>query len=122
MASRSNSAVRTWARNPDVGAENEGVSGCGSALPADLAEGGAADCLSASPSAGCSRRLPEPLGLSSLLMARHPDILSALYSNAEAVCAITRQGQEERHFRAAAANEWSGINDIRGIQVQLEEP
>src|ERR1035437_6677573 len=33
-------------------------------------------------------------------MACYPDVLSALYSNAEAVCAITRQGQEERHFRA----------------------
>src|ERR1035438_2985690 len=100
MASRSISAVRTWARNPGVGVANR-CDSCGrSTLSGGFPARWLLDFPEASPSPGSSWRWPEPLGFSSLLMARYPYVLSVLYSNAEPILGITRQGHDERHFRA----------------------
>src|SRR5664279_6280049 len=104
MASRSISAVRTWARNPGVGDEKGCVSSLRSPRSEDLSARWPPVLSAESPSLGCSRRLPEPLGFSSLLMAPYPDVFSDIYSNAEAVHAITRHGHDLRHFRVAAVD------------------
>ena|SRR5664279_451336 len=100
MASRSISAVRTWARNPEVGDEKGCVSCCRSPLSGERSARWPPGFSAESSSLECSPRLPEPLGFSSLLMAPHPDKPSALYSNAEVVRTITQDGHEKRHFCA----------------------
>src|SRR5271165_2398652 len=119
MASRSISAVRTWARNPDVGDEKGCVSGCRSALSGERSARWPPEFSAESSSPECSRRLPEPLGFSSLLMAPYPDVFSASYSNAEAVCAIPQHGHNLRDD--GAANRISNAESITSEGARREK-
>ncbi len=112
MASRSISAVRTWARNAGVGAEKD----CGSCFRSPLS--GASVTLAASTfGGGIARRLFPALARTVWFFvvtdSAPPRRISASYSNAEVdFCTSPERVTEMQHLGAAMTVESRRINNI----------